>query len=96
LGLDYISFKDPAALEYILSQPHAGIINRINIEKTLRLHAVATGLMMALNAGAEILPDRKPSLMPPITEQYRLTLRKSITTLQVSSAMAYKPSKRTA
>jgi hypothetical protein len=65
LGLDYISFKDPAALEYILSQPHAGIINRINIEKTLRLHAVATGLMMALNAGAEILPDRKPSLMPP-------------------------------
>lgn len=64
-GLDYIGEKDPAALEYILAQPHGGIVNRVNMEKTLRYHSVAIGLLMAHNCGAIILPDQKPSLLPP-------------------------------
>ena len=64
-GLDYIGERDPAALEYILAQPHGGVINRVNLEKTLRLHAVAYGMVMAYNAGAIILPRMKPTLLPP-------------------------------
>ena len=64
-GLEYIGAKDPNALEYILSQPHRGIVNRTNLEKTLRYHAIAVALVMAHNAGAIILPDQKPSLLPP-------------------------------
>lgn len=52
-GLDYIGDKDPAALEYILAQPHGGIVNRVNMEKTLRFHSVAIGLLMAHNSGGE-------------------------------------------
>lgn len=63
-GIDYISERDPEALAYILARPHGGIITRNNMDKTIRRHSVAIGLLMSANAGAEILPGKKPSLMP--------------------------------
>ena len=35
------------------------------MEKILRQHSLTIALMMSYNAGAEFLPDRKPSLMSP-------------------------------
>lgn len=63
-GIDYISERDPEALAYILSKNHGGIITRNNMEKTMRRHSLAIGLLMSANAEAEILPGKKPSLMP--------------------------------
>ena len=63
-GIDYISERDPEALAYILAKNHGGIITRNNIDKTMRRHSLAIGLLMSANAGAEILPGKKPSLMP--------------------------------
>jgi len=63
-GLDYISERDPTALAFILAQHHGGTITRNNMEKTMRRHALAIALLMAVNAGAEILPTKKPGLLP--------------------------------
>ena len=71
-GLDYISERDPAALAFILAKHHGGTISRNNMEKTMRRHSLAIALLMSVNAGAEILPTRKPGLLPDdpkITEE---------------------------
>lgn len=61
-GLDYIGAYDAKALSYILAKSHGGTVHTNQIDKTLRNSAVATAIVMAYSAGAEILPDRKPLL----------------------------------
>ncbi len=63
-GLDYVGERAPEALGHILAKSHGGIITRNNLTRTLRRHSIATGLLMAINAGASFLPEDKPSLMP--------------------------------
>jgi len=63
-GIDYISERDPAALAYIFGRHHGGVVTRNNMEHTMRRHAMAISLLMSFNAGAEILPGNKPSLLP--------------------------------
>ena len=62
-GLDYISEKDPHLLAHILARDHAGIIKWNIMEKTLRRHSLAIALVMAIRAGAIIMPDEKPLLL---------------------------------
>lgn len=65
LGLDYIGNADPEALAYILAKQDENIGTHTSLDKILRYHALAIGLIMARNAGAVFLPDKKPSLMSP-------------------------------
>lgn len=62
-GLDYISMGDPKALSYILAKQNENSTAHSSIDKILRQQSLTIALLMAYNAGAEILPDRKPSLM---------------------------------
>lgn len=62
-GLEYICSKDPGSAAYILAKDNAGISTNNRLRSILRLHALATGLVMAHNAGALVLPHQKPSLM---------------------------------
>lgn len=62
-GLNYIGANDPKALSYILAKQDEGLTGHASIERTLRLHSLAYGLVMAYKAGAIILPDQKPTLM---------------------------------
>ncbi len=62
-GLDYVSSGDPKALSYILAKQDENPTAHSSIDKILRQHSLTIALLMAYNAGAEILPDRKPSLM---------------------------------
>lgn len=62
-GLDYISEEDPKSLAYILAKLDEGPTAHSSTEKILRQHALTIALVMAYTTGAEILPDRKPSLM---------------------------------
>ena len=62
-GLEYICSKDPGSAAYILAKDNAGISTNNRLRSILRLHAVATGLVMAHNAGALVLTHQKPSLM---------------------------------
>ncbi len=63
-GFDYIAGRDPEALVMIYGK--MGASPRIYPSKEariLRLHAIATGLVMARTAGALIPPLEKPSLL---------------------------------
>lgn len=62
-GLDYIGSHDPKALSYILAKQDENPTGHTSLEKILRQHSLSIALVMAYNAEAEILPDRKPSLM---------------------------------
>ena len=64
-GLDYISERDPKALAYVLAKQDEHPTGHSSTEKILRQHSLTIALMMSYNAGAEFLPDRKPSLMSP-------------------------------
>lgn len=66
-GLDYIGSRDPKALAYLWGKANSTNAGHGGIDKTLRLHALATALVMAYNAGAVFLPDRKPSLLRSTT-----------------------------
>ena len=63
-GIDYISQRDPKSLVYVLvkNEEHIKSLKHVGIEKVVRRHATATALIMAHNAGAIFLPDRKPSI----------------------------------
>lgn len=63
-GIDYISHADPRSLVYVLikNDEHMKSLKHVGIEKIVRRHAAATALIMAHNAGAVFLPDKKPSL----------------------------------
>lgn len=62
-GLDYICTRDPRSAAYLLSKENNGIPTTNRLRYILRLHALATGLVMAHNTGAVFLPDQKPSLL---------------------------------
>ena len=65
-GEDYIADRDPSALAMIYGRK--GMAKQVypsRESKILRLHAIATGLVMARAAGALIPPMDKPSLMFP-------------------------------
>ena len=65
-GEDYIAARDPSALVMIYSRMDmAPQIFPSREAKILRLHAIATGLVMARAAGALIPPLEKPSLLLP-------------------------------
>ena len=65
-GFDYVAQGDPEAWAMIHSRiNNSDPVYPAWIDKILRLHAIATGTVMANAAGAEILQSRKPSLMSP-------------------------------
>lgn len=65
-GEEYIAERDPRALTMIHSRMDmAPQVFPSREAKILRLHAIATGLVMARAAGAQISPADKPSLLFP-------------------------------
>ncbi len=65
-GFDYVAQGDPEAWAMIHSRiNNSDPVYPAWIDKILRLHAIATGTVMANAAGAEIVQSRKPSLMSP-------------------------------
>lgn len=79
-GLDYISSYDPKSLSYILAKQDETTSGHTSLEKILRLHSLSIALVMAYNAGAEILPDCKPSLMSllnPLNTNIRIDSEKA-------------------
>lgn len=70
-GLEYVAERDPEALALILARrSQSPQIYPSRVDKIQRLHALAIGLVMAYQAGAEIRADRKPSLrISPDTRQ---------------------------
>lgn len=64
-GIDYIGARDLMALNYVLPKntEHQKAMQHIGIEKIARRHSEAIALLMAHNAGAIFLPDKKPSLL---------------------------------
>lgn len=64
LGMDYIGERDPEALSQILAKLDASPSGtHSSIERIVRAHALAIGMVMAYCAGARILPNEKPSIM---------------------------------
>lgn len=65
-GFDYIAVRDPEAVSMIYSRL-SGMqkVYPSELDKILRLHAIATGVIMANAGGACILISQKPSLMSP-------------------------------
>ena len=72
-GLDYIACRDPEALVLIYGRTDAvPKVYPSQESRLLRLHAIATGLVMSRAAGAVIPPVEKPSLLlntPPCSNQ---------------------------
>ncbi len=72
-GLDYIACRDPEALVLIYGRTDAvPKVYPSQESRILRLHAIATGLVMSRAAGAVIPPVEKPSLLfntPPFSNQ---------------------------
>jgi hypothetical protein len=63
-GMDYIGERDPASLSVILAKLDAAPTgSHSSIERIVRTHSLATGLVMAHSAGAHFLPAEKPSLL---------------------------------
>ena len=65
-GFDYIAVRDPEAVSMIYSRlSGTQKVYPSELDKILRLHAIATGVIMANAGGAQILISQKPSLMSP-------------------------------
>lgn len=62
-GLDYIAERCPERIPLLVSKMAESSASHRGLEKIKRMHAVSTGLVMALNAGARVLPHDKPSLL---------------------------------
>lgn len=62
-GIDYIGKRDPASLSTILAKwESASTAAHSSTDQIIRLHALATAIVMAHAAGAQILPGKKPAL----------------------------------
>lgn len=65
-GFEYIAVRDPEAVSMIYSRlSSTQKVYPSELDKILRLHAIATGVVMANAGGARILLSQKPSLMSP-------------------------------
>ena len=69
---DFCAGEQPAIItmsaqttDYVLAKQDEHPTGHSSTEKILRQHSLTIALMMSYNAGAEFLPDRKPSLMSP-------------------------------
>lgn len=62
-GLDYVGSRNHSALALVLAQIDAKASgSHPSVERVVRAHSLAYGLVMARNAGALILPNDKPAL----------------------------------
>ncbi|MBP0973931.1 MAG: hypothetical protein J5851_08505, partial [Oscillospiraceae bacterium] len=62
-GIEYIAKHAPDKLPLLLSRQIQNARCHEKPEKTYRVHTIATGMVMAENAGARIYPTEKPSLL---------------------------------
>ena len=62
-GIEFVAKQVPDQMALLLARQAETETVHGNLEKTMRANAVATGIVMALNAGAELRPGAKPSLL---------------------------------